>query len=506
MKLTTIITILHICGALAKSCVPRSYGYSSVVCVCNALHCDEIPPFKKPKNGHYITYTTTESGQRLQIQEYQFEESATNHTNIIVTINSSERYQKIIGWGGAFTDATGINVNSLDQVTATSLLKSYYSENGLEYNIGRVPIGGSDFSTHGYSYNDGDEDPELLRFNLTSEDFSYKIPLIKEARALSNGNLKLLAAAWTAPKWMKRNGQYTGPDLLKDEMYQPWANYFVQFLRAYAKEGIDFWGLSTGNEPSTGLIPSKINSVGWLPSLMATFIANNLGPAIRNSEFASIKLLTIDDQLFMFPKIIEMIFQNEKAKNYIDGFGLHYYWNWLPRNWLKETHDKYPDKFILSTEACEGVGLDQPHVKLGDWGRAEKYAADIILDMNNWVTGWVDWNLAVDLTGGPTYIDNNVDAPIIVNSTAGEFYKQPMYYALAHFSKLLPEGSQRISFTQTSSDILVTAFMRIDDTIVVTILNRQLQDESVEIRTVNRDENRKIILTVPAKSIVSILY
>ena len=28
---------------------------------------------------------------------------------------------------------------------------------------------------------------------------------------------------------------------------------------------------------------------------------------------------------------------------------------------------------------------------------------------------------------------NFVNAPILVNATAGEFYKQPMYYALAHF-------------------------------------------------------------------------
>ncbi|XP_031327292.1 lysosomal acid glucosylceramidase-like isoform X2 [Photinus pyralis] len=505
MKFAIILAFLHFCDVLANQCAPRSYGYSSVVCVCNASYCDNFPPNTKPQDSSYFVYTTTEGGLRLLRQSYHFHAYERNSTDTIITIDSSKRHQTIIGWGGAFTDSTGININSLSEPAAATLLRAYYSDNGLQYNMGRVPIGGTDFSTHGYSYNDGEEDPKLLRFNLTAEDFSYKIPLIKQAQALVKGELKLLASAWTAPKWMKRNGMYTGPDFLKDEMYQAWANYFVKFLRAYATEKINFWGLTTGNEPSTGLIPSKINSVGWLPGSMGTFIAENLGPTIRKSEFASIKLLTIDDQLFMFPKMIEMIFKNEKAKDYIDGFGLHYYWNWLPRTWLKETHDQYPEKFILATESCEGVGIDQPHVKLGDWKRAENYASDIIKDLNNWVTGWIDWNMALDLTGGPTYIDNNVDAPIIVNSTAGEFYKQPMYYALAHFSKFLPEGSQRISFTQTTNDILVTSFIRPDGAVVVTILNPNLHDAPIRIRPVD-NKHAEVRANIPTKSIVTIVY
>ena len=34
---------------------------------------------------------------------------------------------------------------------------------------------------------------------------------------------------------------------------------------------------------------------------------------------------------------------------------------------------------------------------------------------------------------GPNWANNFVDAPIIVNRDTDEFYKQPMYYSLAHF-------------------------------------------------------------------------
>ena len=38
-----------------------------------------------------------------------------------------------------------------------------------------------------------------------------------------------------------------------------------------------------------------------------------------------------------------------------------------------------------------------------------------------------------DADTGPNWANNFVDAPIIVNRDTDEFYKQPMYYSLAHF-------------------------------------------------------------------------
>lgn len=54
-------------------------------------------------------------------------------------------------------------------------------------------------------------------------------------------------------------------------------------------------------------------------------------------------------------------------------------------------------------------------------------------DLNNWAVGWVDWNLALDLEGGPNWVGNNVDSAIIIDAENDQFYKQPMYYSLGHF-------------------------------------------------------------------------
>lgn len=69
--------------------------------------------------------------------------------------------------------------------------------------------------------------------------------------------------------------------------------------------------------------------------------------------------------------------------------------------------------------------------------RGETYATNIIENMKNWVSSWIDWNIALDMTGGPNWVNNFVDSPIIVNSVADEFYKQPMFYVLGHFSKFV---------------------------------------------------------------------
>lgn len=80
--------------------------------------------------------------------------------------------------------------------------------------------------------------------------------------------------------------------------------------------------------------------------------------------------------------------------------------------------------------------------------------------------------MVLDLNGGPTYISNFCDSPIIVNATGQEFLKQPMYYGLGHFSKFVPRDSQKIFASGFDNNVPVTAFKRPDGGVVVVILNK----------------------------------
>jgi O-glycosyl hydrolase len=79
---------------------------------------------------------------------------------------------------------------------------------------------------------------------------------------LTEGGLRLFGSTWTVPKWITTNGEYVG-GYVRKSMYQTWANYFVKFLEEYDKRGIDFWGVTTQNEPSSAMTSDEINSVGW---------------------------------------------------------------------------------------------------------------------------------------------------------------------------------------------------------------------------------------------------
>lgn len=54
------------------------------------------------------------------------------------------------------------------------------------------------------------------------------------------------------------------------------------------------------------------------------------------------------------------MFANETAKNYVDGVAVHWYWDkFLPATLLSVTHDKFPEKLIISTEASAGLAQIQ---------------------------------------------------------------------------------------------------------------------------------------------------
>jgi glucosylceramidase len=73
------------------------------------------------------------------------------------------------------------------------------------------------------------------------------------------------------------------------------------------------------------------------------------------------------------------VFKNVDAEKYVSGVAVHWYMDALaPAFALDDVHKKFPSKFLLATEACEGADPWQEKVVLGSWDRAESYAHDII--------------------------------------------------------------------------------------------------------------------------------
>jgi glucosylceramidase len=208
----------------------------------------------------------------------------------------------------------------------------------------------------------------------------------------------------------------------------------LRFFEEYFKHGIKYWGVTIQNEPSSGADPGY----GWQTlyfsyEMQRDFAAKLLGPLLRKTAVTQdIKLMGHDDQRTDVLKAAQAMYNVSKNESYIDGLAVHWY-SHSQYEPLTDAHNIRPDKFILSTEACNAYAPGEHVPILGDWERGEAYGHDIIQNLANWVTGWTDWNLALDEKGGPNWVGNFVDAPVIVNKTADEFYKQPMFYYLGHF-------------------------------------------------------------------------
>ncbi|MCR9254025.1 MAG: glycosyl hydrolase family 30, partial [bacterium] len=131
-----------------------------------------------------------------------------------------------------------------------------------------------------------------------------------------------------------------------------------------------------------------------------------------------------------------------------------------------------------------------------------RYARDIIGCMNNWVEGWIDWNMVLDTKGGPNHAKNWCIAPIIVNPDTDEIYYTPLYYVLSHFSKFIRPGATRIGWNMTESELVLTAFQNPDGSYVVVALN--MSDKPIAYSLKIGDKNAAIEIAAQGLQTITI--
>uniref|UniRef100_A0A914GXF0 Glucosylceramidase n=1 Tax=Globodera rostochiensis TaxID=31243 RepID=A0A914GXF0_GLORO len=432
-----------ICLAEWKPCKKRKFDQDSFVCVCSAEHCDSPEAIGDLNDSHKLVYYVSDPAEK-RLARFELAQTANNAATdkgiVEVRVDASQKRQTIFGFGGAFTDAAGINLNALNEQTRDALLGAYYDPKiGIGYTTGRVPIASCDFSTREYSYLDT---PERLRPH------HFCIPYLHAAKKLVGEALRLYATPWSAPGWMKNTGRMIGWGFLKgsvdDKYYRSYAHYLQRFFEEYARHGVTFWGVSVQNEPGSGSMPFWTFQAMYLSAkTQREFAVKLLSPALKQSPASkNLKIIAHEFQRSDVFEMAQKLYGTPESIQAIDGIA------------LEKTHNLRPDKFILASEACNGFLANDHMVLLGNWTRGRAYAHDILNDLRNWVVGWTDWNLCLDLEGGPNLVRNFVDSPIRKSAkfSAGEFYKQPMFYALGHFSRFVPRDSVVISSTLFSAD------------------------------------------------------
>ncbi|XP_015795452.1 glucosylceramidase [Tetranychus urticae] len=497
LTLTVMLLFVTLIHGNDDHCVKEYFDQNSFVCVCNISVCPNIEPATPVSKGYIDSWESSRDQYRFHrtqlsindlarpLESNMLQKLTLPYKKLRIQINIDDQRQTIHGFGGAITDATGLNLLNLPVNLSDSIMSNYFSKNGLDYSVTRVPIGGTDFSTRIYTYaDDQPDDFELEHFALEPEDKLLKIPLIKQALKLKEGNLKLLGSAWSPPGWMKTNNNITGSGFLKGSpggpYYKAWAKYYVKFLEAYAKEGIDFWGITTQNEPTQAIVHQEFfyNCLGLTPQQLRDFVKLDLGPVLRDAGYGTDKLQVLlhDDIRDFLPSYTEAVLNDTEAASYVTGIGYHWYKNGLEDFYenLNLVHSNFPNHFLFSTEACEGFArFSTERAQLGNWTRAETYAVDIIEDLNRFTTGWLDWNLALNTQGGPSWAENWTDGLILVDASKATYYRNPMFYSLGHFSKFIPPNSVYIGHEVQgdSQGVYVAAFIDPSDQMVMVILN-----------------------------------
>lgn len=495
------------------------YGY---VCVCDENYCDDLNIPLPKKNREFTLVTSSESGERFSYEKgdlYKQSSAPSNasESDTRLEIDSTKVYQKIWGFGGGHPGATTYLLDKLSPNLRKCFYNSFYSRYfGMNYVFIRLPIGGCDFDTEPWAYNEYPEnDVNLSNFTQLDDRELKRNQQLKEMAQISkNSNIKLLAAAWSPPRWMKANHKWIGlmNNAIKEEYYQTWADYHVKWLELMKNEGLDVWALSTGNEPVVGGTNFLFEETYWNPVEQAKWITGHLVPAIKKSQCSNIEIHGLDDSRINAPFLKKMIASNNKSLDDISALSIHGYSDLLTS---PETLDEIQKEFhkpIYYSEMTFGLtaaslpGLGGP--RLGLWPRTEALIDTLMNNFNHSIVSYIDWNLVLNSTGGPNYAGPiaQADAPIILSADYSEMYKQPTFYAMAHFSKFIPPGSIRIYAKLKSngtSGIKALAFLRPDSKISVVLYNSNKKDVNL---TVEDRFKGPIEVQLKAKSINTLIY
>lgn len=383
-----------------------------------------------------MDFWLTKGNQTISLQKQTaplaFNSPYNNYSNI--EVDESKTFQTIDGFGYTLTGGSAQVINQLNTQKKKELLLELFgvNDNSISVSYLRISIGASDLNASPFTYDDmpsGQTDVSLINFSL-APDKNDLIPLLKEILVI-NPNIKIMAAPWSAPVWMKDNNSTIGGSLLP-QYYEAYAQYFVKYIQKMKQEGITIDAITPQNEP---LNPGNNPSLVMTAEQQTEFIKTNLGPAFQAANSA-VKIVVYDHNCNK-PEYPIAILKDPAAYPYVNGSAFHLYEGDISA--LSTVHNAFPNKNIYFTEQYTGTlsTFDQDlkwHVK-----------NVIIGSMRNWSKTALEWNLANNASFGPHTPGgcDTCNGALTINGTDG-FTRNVGYYIIAHASKFIPAGSVRI--------------------------------------------------------------
>src|SRR5579859_4746521 len=349
-----------------------------------------------------------------------------------IRVDPAQIYQEVLGFGGAFTDASCYLFNKLTQAERRALFSELFGPEGLRLSVCRTCIGSSDYSTSLYSFDDSVEpDLDLRRFSI-EHDREYILPMLRAARS-SNPDLFLFSSPWSPPAWMKSGKTMLGGSMQK-RYFSAYSDYFVKFLQAYSADGVKINAVTVQNEVDTdqdGKMPAAL----WGQEYEIAFVKNHLGPALERASLDT-KIWILDHNYNLWGRVIDEL-SDPAVNQRVDGIAWHGYAG--TPDAITRVHEAFPTKPSYWTEG--GPDINSPDYAT-DWAKWSHTFTGIL---RNWAQCIVGWNLLLDERGMPNIGPFPCGGVVTVNSKTGSVTRSGQYWAFAHYSKVIERGARVIA-------------------------------------------------------------
>jgi glucosylceramidase len=296
------------------------------------------------------------------------------------------------------------------------------------------------------------------------------VPLLKQIVAI-NPAIKIMASPWSAPVWMKENGNTMGGGL-QTQYYNAYANYFVKYIKAMKASGITIDAITIQNEPQHGgNNPSMVMSAAE----QAAFVKNSLGPIFQTAGITT-KIIVWDHNCDNANYPITVL-NDAAAKQYINGSAFHLYGGDISA--LSTVHNAHPDKNVYFTEQwTSSTGAFDGDLK---W-----HIKNVVIgSMINWGKTALEWNLANDGNYNPHTPGGCTQCKGALTINGSIINRNVAYYIIAQASKFVPAGSVRIASAAIST-LSNVAFKTPTGKTVLLVLNDGNTNQTIVIKTATR--------------------
>ena len=372
--------------------------------------------------------------------------------------------QRILGFGGAFTDSAAYNYMCMSGEVKKKTLETLFGADGLKYDFCRIPMASSDFSPYMYDNAQG-KGGVMTGFDI-NEDKKYKIPFIKDALEFTGGKIRFFASPWSPPAFMKDNASRLHGGRLLEKYYTAWADCFCRFIESYAEEGIDISAVTVQNEPNAS---QTWESCVYDAGEEAKFAAE-LKNAFKKRGIGA-KILVWDHNK---ERLAERAFAAFE-KNAADGAAFHWY-SGSHFDAVEILRDMYPEKWIIESEFC--TSLKNP-------GRS--YAGEILGNLRCGANAITEWNLILDKSGGPWHDrSGGCAAPVMFDAASGQIRKGIHYYPMYMISHFASGGADALRTTAYDPRLEAFACRRDDGNVAVFVMNAADRDMPVRLRVFGR--------------------